>query len=67
MQAASSCALHLLSNLLSLMEKRGILTPEESRLTLANATAALRADGAGVDAEMLEKAIRPSLENECRH
>ncbi len=66
MQASSSSALHLLSHLLSLMAKKGILTPDEARATLEDAIAALRTDGAGVDAAMLEDAIRPSLEDECR-
>ena len=63
MQASSGSALHLLSHLLSLMAKKGILTPDEVRTTLDDAIAALRADGAGIDAEMLEHAIRPSLED----
>jgi hypothetical protein len=66
MQASSGSALQLLSYLLSLMAKKGILTPDEVRTTLDDAIAALRADGAGVDAAMLEDAIRPSLEDECR-
>jgi hypothetical protein len=48
------------------MAKKGILSLDEARATLEDAIAALRADGAGVDAAMLEDAIRPSLEDECR-